>query len=158
MTTTDDFDPARSRPTAADRRWEVLAEEMQFNQLGIARRQAEGWRNGLAACATLLATATLVKGRPDFDKLVGVWRVVPVVLILLAFGCLAAAFLVAIRAAHGRPGTYVLADGASLREWTEMEVKRIARLIPWAAWLSLAGLTLVLVAAVVTWTGPVIRP
>ena len=158
MTAPDDFGPEHSRPTAADRRWEALADEMQFNQLGIARRQAEGWRNGLAACATLLATATLVKGRPDFDRLTEGWKVVPVVLILLAFGCLAAAFLVAIRAAHGRPGSYVLADGSSLREWTGTEVARIGRLIPWAAWLSLAGLTLVLAAAVVTWTAPVVRP
>jgi hypothetical protein len=156
MTAPDGFDPATSRPTAADRRWELLAEEMEFNQLGIARRQAEGWRNGLAASATLLATVTLVKGRPDFDKLDGAWRALPVILIVLAFACLTAAFLVAIRAAHGRPGAYVLGEGLSLREWTGAEVARIGRLIPWAAGLSLAGLAMVLASAVVTWTAPVV--
>jgi hypothetical protein len=155
MTVPEGFDPAETRPTAVDRRWEALAEEMQFNQLAIARKHAEGWRNGLAACATLLAAVTLVKGRPDFDKLAGFWRLVPIVLILLAFAFLAAAFLVAIRAAHGKPGAYVLGDGTSLREWTGREVARISRLIPWAAWLSLTGLTLVLASAVVTWTAPV---
>ncbi|GAA0903072.1 hypothetical protein GCM10009558_001550 [Virgisporangium aurantiacum] len=153
--TVPDFDSDESRPSAVDRRWAALAEDMQFSQLTIARGQAEGWRNGLAAGATLLATVTLVKGRADFDKLAGAWRLVPVVLIVLAFAFLAAALLVAIRAAHGQPGAYILADGISLHDWTEREVARISKLIPRAALLSLTGLTLVLAAAVVTWTGPV---
>ncbi len=141
-------------PTPEERRWALLAAQLPFDQLMHARAQAEGWRNGLAAATGVIATVTLVRGRTDLTPLATSWKVLIVTGLTAAFASLVAAFLVAIRAAHGRPGLMIQADGECLRKYIADESRRIMQLLPWAAYLSVIGVTLVLATAVLTWLAP----
>lgn len=141
-------------PTPEERRWALLAVQLPFDQLMHARAQAEGWRNGLAAATSVIATVTLVRGRTDFTPLATSWKVLIVTGLTAAFASLVAAFLVAIRAANGRPGLMIQADGESLRKYIAHESRRVMQLLPWAAYLSVVGVTLVFATAVLTWLAP----
>jgi hypothetical protein len=141
-------------PTPDERRWALLAAQLPFDQLIHARAQAEGWRNALAASTGIIAAITLVRGRQDFSPLATGWKVVIVVGLLSAFAALVSASLVAIRAAHGRPGMMIQADGESLRKYVAVESHRVMRLLPWVAYLTVTGVTLILVTAVLAWLAP----
>jgi hypothetical protein len=142
-------------PTPEDRRWALLAAELPFEQLGHARAQAEGWRNALAVATTAVGAVSLFRGRDDVAALLTPWRVAAVVVFLLGFAALTFSFLLAIAAAHGRPGLLIDADGESLRDFVTTEAKRVTGLVRQAAYLVVAGIGLMVAAASVAWLAPV---
>lgn len=141
-------------PTPTDRRWALLASELPFEQLGHARKQAENWRNALAAGTTVIGGIGLFRGRTDFSVLAEPWKIAVVVILGCAFGMLASAFTVSIRAAHGRPGQMIHSDGESLRRFVADEAARVMRLLPVAAYLTLGSVLLIMTAAILSWLAP----
>ncbi|MEU2622727.1 hypothetical protein ABZ642_32140 [Streptomyces sp. NPDC007157] len=135
----------------SDRRWTQLAREMEFSELSELRKQAEGWRNGLTGLTTLLAVLVTLKGRDDLSQLPAVARNTAAVLLTVAFGSLAAGSVLAVRAAHGRPGSRVLLTGQVLRRWTEQEVVRVTGALRQASVYFVVGIVLVCGAVVVAW-------
>lgn len=142
-------------PTPEDRRWALLAAELPFEQLGHARAQAEGWRNALAVATTAVGAISLVRGRDDVAALLTPWRVAAVVVFLLGFAALTSSFLLAIAAAHGRPGLMIAADGESLRDFVTTEAKRVTGLVRRAGYLVVAAIGLMVAAAAIAWLAPV---
>lgn len=143
----DVTDPG-DRPTAADERWDELAEELEFSALTRVRSQAEGWRNGLGTVGALAGGLTLVKTRGDLDALPPGWRAVCVGGWALALALLAVAFLLAVRAVHGPLGSRILASGPKLRDWTRTEAARVAGLVRAAAFTAVVSLAVGLASAV----------
>ncbi|MEU6059561.1 hypothetical protein [Streptomyces sp. NPDC047097] len=136
----------------SDRRWAALARELEFSQLPELRRQAEGWRTGLTGLSALLAVLTVVKGQEQLSGLpeaAGRWAMG---LAGGAFVVLVVGALLAVRAAHGRPGQDILLGGQALKEWTGEEIKRVRRALRWAAGCCLLGLVLAVSATGVVWT------
>lgn len=136
----------------SDRRWAQLARELEFTQLTELRKQAEGWRNGLAGLTALLAVLVLLKGRDDLSKLPSAARHTATALLAAAFVLLVVGSVLAVRAAHGRPGSRVLLAGQALRRWTEAETVRVTGALRQASVCCVAGLVLVCGAVVVAWT------
>ncbi|MFF9769462.1 hypothetical protein ACIGXF_17630 [Streptomyces sp. NPDC053086] len=134
-----------------DRRWAQLARELEFTQLPELRRQAEGWRNGLAGLTALLTVLVTLKGRDDLAQLPGTARLAASAALGAAFLLFVAGSVLAVRAAHGHPGDRVLLAGQSLRRWTEREIVRVSRALRYASLCSGAGLVLVAGAVVVAW-------
>ncbi|WP_155128761.1 hypothetical protein [[Actinomadura] parvosata] len=135
------------------KRWAQRAQELRFEQLTIARKQAEGWRAGLAALIALLSAVLIVKGR---DTVLGLedWVKVSVALLLAAaLAALVSATVLALRAASGTPGSEILLTGEGLREWTQREVRAIGRRIHGAAALTIVALTMLVTALGFTWFG-----
>ncbi|SFC47675.1 hypothetical protein [Streptomyces aidingensis] len=135
-----------------DRRWAELAREQEFLQLAEVRRQAEGWRNGLAGTTALLTVLVFVKGRDNLADLSPGGRVTAMVLLGAGFLCLLCGTLTAVRACYGRPGESVYLGGQALRRWTEREVARAGRLVITATVLSVAGVLCVAAAVGVAWS------
>ncbi|MFJ8647969.1 hypothetical protein ACIRNI_17860 [Streptomyces sp. NPDC093546] len=144
--------------TRSDRRWAELARELEFTQLPELRRQAEGWRNGLAGLTALLAVLTVVKGQDQLSGLpaaTGRWAAG---LAAAAFAALVCGALLAVRAAHGRPGKRIVLSGQNLRRWTAGEVVRVTRSLRWAAVCCVSGLALAAGATGVVWTAAAAPP
>jgi hypothetical protein len=133
-----------------DKRWEQLAQQQKWSQLDGARRQAEGWRNGLTGLTALLAAVTIVSGPDNVDGLALTTRTVVVALLGAGFAALVAGSLMAVRAAHGAP-TRIYLKGPALKAWTRDEVRRIGVLIRWAGVLLIVGLLAVAASVGVTW-------
>ncbi|MFG2647575.1 hypothetical protein [Streptomyces sp. NPDC048436] len=136
----------------SDRRWAVLARELEFTQLTELRRQAEGWRTGLTGLTALLAILAVLKGRDDLTQLPEAARYWATTLIAAAFLLLVAGSVLAVRAAHGRPGDRIQQAGQALREWTEQEVVRVTQSLRYASLCCLSGVLLVAVAVGISWT------
>ncbi|MGW2487303.1 hypothetical protein ACWCV9_08760 [Streptomyces sp. NPDC001606] len=134
------------------RRWAQLARELEFSQLTELRRQAEGWRNGLTGLTALLAVLVTLKGRDDLSQLPSAARLAATLLLGAAFVLLVAGSVLAVRAAHGRPGSRVLLAGQALRRWTEAETVRVTGALRQASVCCVAGIVLVSGAVVVAWT------
>ncbi|MFG2565028.1 hypothetical protein ACGFR6_06250 [Streptomyces sp. NPDC048567] len=133
-------------------RWQDLAEELPFQQLDIVRKQADGWRNGLAGLTGLLTAVLVLKGRETFNGLPS-WAVA------LASGLIAAGFLLllvgtlcAVRASHGRRSKDILTNGADMKDWTEQETKHSQRALSWATGCFVAGVLLVASSIGTAWT------
>ncbi|MER7763156.1 hypothetical protein [Streptomyces sp. NPDC097619] len=137
---------------ADDRYWAVLARQLKHAQLAGARRQAEGWRAGLSGLTGLLAVLVVLKGRDSLDGLPDGARLLAGCLVGAAFLLLLTGTVLAVRAAHGRPGERILLTGGRLRAWTEGEVARVGRRLREAAWCCLVGVLLAAAAVVVAWT------
>ncbi|MBL1107526.1 hypothetical protein JK361_23495 [Streptomyces sp. 5-8] len=137
--------------TQADRRWAQLARELEFTQLPELRRQAEGWRNGLAGLTALLTVLVTLKGRDDLAQLPHVARLAASAALGTAFLLFVTGSVLAVRAAHGHPGDRVLLAGQSLRRWTEQEIVRVGRALRYASLCSGTGLVLVAGAVVLAW-------
>ncbi|QTD97416.1 hypothetical protein [Streptomyces cyanogenus] len=135
----------------ADRRWDQLARELRFTQLPELRRQAEGWRNGLAGLTALLTVLVVLKGRDDLTQLPDTARLAASAALGAAFLAFVAGSLLAMRAAHGHPGDRMLLAGQALRRWTEHETLRVSRALRCAALCFGAGLVLVTGAVAVAW-------
>ncbi|MGW7080863.1 hypothetical protein [Streptomyces sp. NPDC054866] len=138
----------------ADRRWAELARELEFDQLPELRRRAEGWRTGLTGLSTLLAILVVLKGRDDLTGLPPAARHAAMGLIATAFVLLVAGSVLAMRAAHGAPGSSgerMLLAGQALRRWTEQEVVRVTRSLRLASLCCLLGVALVAAAVGVAW-------
>ncbi|MFG2131291.1 hypothetical protein ACGFNV_26200 [Streptomyces sp. NPDC048751] len=135
----------------SDRRWAELARELEFTQLPELRRQAEGWRTGLTGLTALLAVLVTLKGRDDLSGLPPAARHTATALIGAAFLLLVVGSVLAVRAAHGRPGSRVLLAGQSLRRWTETEAVRVTRSLRLASVCCAAGIALTAAAVVLAW-------
>ena len=142
--------------TREDRRWEVLAHELPFQQITTMRAQADGWRTGTAAAVTILAAVAVAKGRSDVAQLVPLWRWVVVSAVVVGFGALVASLTISVRVAHGSPGTAIWNTGSALEEWTREEVARGGVLLALAVRLAVAGLSLLIVAMAVGWLAPAV--
>lgn len=136
-------------------RWAQRADKLRFEQLDVARRQAESWRTGLAGLTTLLGTVLVIKGRDNVSALALPYRWVVVALLGAALAGLVGATLVALRAAYGVPSERCLLTGEDLREWTRQEVARIQAALTRAGRLTLAGVGLVAIAVGFSWLSPV---
>ncbi|RSM79973.1 hypothetical protein DMH04_30695 [Kibdelosporangium aridum] len=141
-----------------DKRWYLLAQELQFQQLDGARKLAESWRTGLAALTSLFAAVMIVKGPDSIGAISEGHRVIVAVAIGVAFLVLVTATMLAVRAASGAPGDEILLTGEDLRTWTRAEVKRVRLLLRWAIATMLVGVLLVAVSAALTWFAPVKKP
>ncbi|MCQ4209770.1 hypothetical protein [Streptomyces longispororuber] len=137
--------------SATDRRWSALAREQEFQQLPELQRRAEGWRNGLTGLATLLAVLVTLKGRDDLAQLPERARYFASGLVAAAFLLLVAGSVLAVRAAHGRPGSRVLLAGQALRRWTEGEIVRVTRAVRWASVCCVAGIALAAAGVTLAW-------
>ncbi|MBO1331699.1 hypothetical protein [Streptomyces sp. VRA16 Mangrove soil] len=135
----------------SERRWSLLAREQEFQQLPELRRQAEGWRNGLAGLASLLAVLVTLKGRDDLGQLPDGARDVASALVAAAFVLLVGGAVLSVRAAHGRPGDRILLAGQALRRWTESEIVRVTRSLRWAAVCCAGGLLFAAAGVGVAW-------
>ncbi|MET7697484.1 hypothetical protein [Streptomyces sp. NPDC005485] len=135
----------------SDRRWAQLARELEFTQLPELRRQAEGWRTGLTGLTALLAVLVTLKGRDDLAGLPTAAGVAATTLLGSAFLLFVIGSVLAVRAAHGRPGSRVLLAGQALRRWTEQEIVRVTRSLRYASVCCVAGVALAAVAVVVAW-------
>ncbi|MFF7341306.1 hypothetical protein ACFZAT_28820 [Streptomyces sp. NPDC008163] len=120
--------------------------------MDIVRKQADGWRNGLAGLTGLLTAVLVLKGRETFTSLPS-WAVA------LASGLIAAGFLLllvgtlcAVRASHGRRSKDILTNGADMKDWTEQETKNSQRALSWATGCFVAGVLLVASSIGTAWT------
>ncbi|MFD0272937.1 hypothetical protein ACFVHB_03375 [Kitasatospora sp. NPDC127111] len=136
----------------ADRKWAELARDLEFTRLPELRRQAEGWRNGLAGLTALLAVLGLLKGRDNLDDLPAWARSTATGLLVAAFLLLLTGSLLAVRAAHGVPGPEIVLGGQALRRWTEAEVARVTRALARAAVCCGLGLLLVVGTLALAWS------
>jgi hypothetical protein len=142
----------------SDRRWAQLARESEFSQLTELRRQAEGWRNGLTGLTALLAVMVTLRGRDDLSQLPSAARHTASALLGTAFLLLVVGSVLAVRAAHGRPGGRVLLAGQALRRWTEAETVRVTGALRQASVCCVAGIVLVCGAVGVAWTTTAPQP
>ncbi|SEM64215.1 hypothetical protein [Nonomuraea pusilla] len=135
-------------------RWAQRAQQLRFEQLEIARKQAESWRTGLAGITALLAAVLVVKGKETVDALAHpfVW-LVPLFLVV-ALGLLIWATLTAVSAASGSPSDQTLLTGEDLRDWTRGEVERVQDAISKARVLTVSGVAVVALALGMSWLGP----
>lgn len=140
------------------KRWVQLAQELRFEQLTSARKQAEGWRTGLAGLTALLTVVLIVKGRDNVSTLTPNFLWTVVALLGAALALLVTATLLAVRAASGAPSTAILLTGENLRAWTKAEVRSVGRFIRWAAILTVTAICVLALAVGITWTAPVSRP
>jgi hypothetical protein len=140
------------------KRWLVLAQELKFNQLGIARKQAETWRTGLATLTTLLTGVLIVKGKSDASALPTSYQIPVAVLLAAALALLLMATIWLSRALAGPPDEQILLTGEGLEEWTAGEVRKVAKALSWAPGMAVASVILVAAAVGVTWFAPADQP
>lgn len=140
------------------KRWLLLAQELKFNQLGVARKQADTWRAGLATLTTLLAGVLIVKGKSDASALPVSYQIWVAALLAVALLLLLAATLWLSRALAGPPDERILLTGEGLEDWTAGEVRAIGRALSWVAGMAAASVVLIAAAVGVTWFGPAARP
>ncbi|KQX47924.1 MULTISPECIES: hypothetical protein [unclassified Streptomyces] len=136
----------------SDRRWAELARDLEFSQLPELRRQAEGWRTGLAGLTALLGVLTVVKGQDQLSGLPDATARWAAALVLSAFVVLVCGALLAVRASHGRPEREIVLGGQALRRWTSEEVRRVRHRLRWAAVCGVAGPALAVAATCVVWS------
>lgn len=136
------------------KRWALLAQNLKFSQLDIARKQADTWRAGLATLTTLLTGVLVVKGRDDTSGLILPFQVVVAVLLGLALVLLLWSTLWLSRASAGPSGEEILLTGEDLEEWTRSEVRKISRTLYWVPQLAAASVLIVAAAVAFTWFAP----
>jgi hypothetical protein len=136
------------------KRWAVLAQQLKFGQLDIARAQAEVWRNGLASLTALLTAILVLKGRDNVSALTEPYQAIVISLLGLSLLLLIGATMWVSRALAGPPGQEILLSGESLRDWTNGEVKKISTAVETVPWLAAVGVILVAVAVGITWIAP----
>jgi len=136
------------------KRWALLAQDLKFSQLDLARKQADTWRMGLAALTTLLTGVLVVKGRDDASTLTLRFQVVVAVLLGLALVLLLWATIWVSRALAGPPGEEILLTGEGLERWTHSEVRKISKALFWVPQLAVASVLMVATAVAFTWFAP----
>lgn len=136
------------------KRWALLAADLKFTQLDVARRQAGAWRVGLGTLTALLTAVFALQGRGNVSALDQPYRAVAVALLALALGLLLTATMMVSRSLAGPPGDEILLTGENLEDWTKREVRKISRAIGRAPWLAVAGVIAVAAALGVTWLAP----
>jgi len=142
-------------PPSQDRiRWGELAHRLTFQQLDVAREQAQAWRAGLAGLTALLTAIFVLKGRDNVSALDQPYRTLVVVLLGAALLFLLCATMLVSRAIAGPPGEEIPLTPEGLEYWTRGEVRKISRAMRWAPWLAAAGVVAVASAVGVTWLAP----
>jgi hypothetical protein len=136
------------------KRWLLLAQDLKFNQLDIARKQADTWRVGLATLTTLLTGVLIVKGKSDASALPAWYQAAAAVLLAAALALLLTATMWLSRALAGPPGERILLTGEGLEEWTAGEVRKVAKALSWAPGMAATSVVLVAAAVGVTWFAP----
>jgi hypothetical protein len=136
------------------KRWALLAADLKFSQLDIARKQADTWRTGLATLTTLLTGVLVVKGKDDVSTLTRPFQIVVAALLGLALILLLWATLWLSRALAGPPGEEILLTGEGLEQWTSGEVRKISKALRWVPGMAAASVIAVAAAVGVTWFGP----
>lgn len=136
------------------KRWALLAQDLKFSQLNIARRQAETWRAGLASLTALLTAILVLKGRDNVSALIRPYQIVAVGLLGLSLLLLLAATMLVSRALAGPPGEEILLSGEGLEQWTRDEVRKISKALKVAPWLAVVGILAVAAAVGITWLAP----
>src|SRR5215472_7302953 len=114
------------------KRWALMAQELKFRQLDVARQQAETWRTGLATLTALLTAILVIKSRDNVSQLTQPYRTLVVLLLGGALGLLILATMLVSRAIAGPPGKEILLSGEGLQAWTAQEVENISTSIRWA--------------------------
>jgi hypothetical protein len=140
------------------KRWALLAADLKFSQLDIARKQADTWRTGLATLTTLLTAILVVKGRNDVSTVTRPFQVVVAVLLGLALILLLWATMWVSRALAGPPGEEILLTGEGLEQWTSGEVRKISTALRWAPGLAAVSVIVVAAAVGLTWFAPAQNP
>ncbi|MFF2849154.1 hypothetical protein ACFVT5_22925 [Streptomyces sp. NPDC058001] len=137
------------------KRYAQLGQQVQLDQLGTVRRQAEGWRNGLAGLTGLVGAVFVLKGRESVAGMPDGWRWTTAGLLVLAFALLLAGAMYAVRAAHGQVGHGTWLTGDRLFAAVLDEVERTQDALAAARRCSVAGLCAVVAAVAVSWVVPV---
>lgn len=137
------------------KRFAQLGQQLQYDQLGTVRRQAEGWRNGLTGLTALVGVVFVLKGRESVAGMPDEWRWTTGLLLVLAFALLLAGALRAVRAAHGQLGRGEWLSGDRLLAAVLDEVERTQDALVAARRLSVAGLCAIVAAIAVSWLVPV---
>lgn len=136
------------------KRWALLAQDLKFSQLNLARKQAEAWRAGLASLTALLTAILVLKGRNNVSMLTRPYQVTAVGLLGLSLLLLLAATMLVSRALAGPPGEEILLSGEGLEQWTRDEVRKISIALRSAPWLVVSGILAIAVAVGITWLAP----
>ncbi|HXL93308.1 MAG TPA: hypothetical protein VN969_30635 [Streptosporangiaceae bacterium] len=136
------------------KRWALLAQDLKFSQLDIARKQADTWRTGLATLTTLLTGVLVVKGRDDVSALTLPFQVLVAALLGLALVLLLWATIWVSRALAGPPGEEIMLTGEGLEQWTYDEVGKISKALRWVPQLAVASILAVAGAVALTWFAP----
>ncbi|MEU0190569.1 hypothetical protein ABZ250_12005 [Streptomyces afghaniensis] len=142
----------------ARKRFAQLGQQLQYDQLGAVRRQAEGWRNGLTGLTGLVGVVFVLKGRESVAGMPGAWRWTTALLLVLAFVLLLSGALGAVRAAHGPLGRQTWLSGDRLLAAVLDEVERTQAALIRARRLSVAGLCAIVAAIAISWLVPVDDP
>ena len=136
------------------KRWALLAADLKFSQLDIARKQADTWRTGLATLTTLLTGVLVVRGKDDVSTLTRPFQIVVAALLGAALILLLWATMWVSRALAGPPGEEILLTGEGLEQWTSGEVRKISKALHWVPGMAAASVIAVAAAVGVTWFGP----
>ncbi|WP_369218471.1 hypothetical protein, partial [Streptomyces flavofungini] len=139
----------------AKKRAAQLGQQLQADQLGTVRRQAEGWRNGLAGLTGLVGAVFVLKGRESVAGMPGLWRWTTAALLAAAFLLLLSGALKAVGAAHGEVGERTWLTGDRLFGAVLDEVERTQTDLAAARRRSVAGLCAIVAALAVSWVVPV---
>ncbi|UUU34903.1 hypothetical protein JIX56_36405 [Streptomyces sp. CA-210063] len=138
----------------ARKRFAQLGQQLQYDQLGTVRRQAEGWRNGLTGLTGLVGAVFVLKGRESVAGMPDIWRWTTAALLVLAFLLLLSGALRAVRAAHGQLGERTWLSGDLLFAAVLDEVERTQDALTSARRRSVTGLCLIVAAVAVSWVVP----
>jgi hypothetical protein len=136
------------------KRWALLAQDLKFSQLDIARKQADTWRAGLATLTALLTGVLVVKGRGDASALTLPFQIVVAVMLGVALVLLLWATIWVSRALAGPPGEEILLTGEGLEQWTQGEARKVSKALYWVPQLAIAGVLMVAAAVAFTWFAP----
>jgi hypothetical protein len=136
------------------KRWALLAHDLKFSQLDVARKQAEAWRIGLASLTALLTSIFALKDRDNVSVITHPYQVIVVALLSVSLILLLAATMLVSRALAGPPGEEILLTGEGLEQWTQYEVRKISKTLRSAPWLAVAGILAVAAAVGINWLAP----
>lgn len=142
----------------ARKRFAQLGQQLQYDQLGTVRRQAEGWRNGLTGLTGLVGAVFVLKGPESVAGMPDIWRWTAAALLVLAFLLLLSGALCAVRAAHGQLGQQSWLSGDRLFAAVLDEVERTQDALTSARRRSVVGLCAIVAAVAVSWVVPAEDP
>ncbi|WP_125213913.1 hypothetical protein [Streptomyces griseofuscus] len=134
------------------KRFAQLGQMLQAEQLAVAQRSAEGWRNGLGALTGLIGVIFFLKGRDNLSDLPPGWLYAVIALLVVGFFCLVTSTILATGASFGDPGDSIWFSSGEVFKAVSRRVDSISRSLRFARVLSLLGVTLIVIALVGVWT------
>lgn len=138
--------------------WGQKAQQLKFNQLEAARKQADTWRTGLTGITALLGAVLVVKGRDNVSAVASPYPLLVLLCFTAALAALVVATLAALRAASGVPGDECLLTAEDLEAWSRAETSEVYRWITAARRLTFGGLCLVAAGTGIVWLAPAKPP